>query len=317
MAPDPRLDSFATATDLPVRERPSYAVITPVRNEAANLRQLTRSLAQQTLLPSAWIIVDTGSTDATLTEARTLAEEHPWISIRELTIGPEVMRGGPIVKAFHDGLNSVPPGCEVIVKLDADITLEPDHFDRLVAEFEADDRLGIAGGTAYEQEADGTWRQRHGTGPGVWGAARAYRRACLLDILPLDERMGWDTIDLVSANVHSWETRGLLDLPFMHHRPEGVRERSRLAFRLKQGDAAHYMGYRPSYLVVRTLFRSARDPWAIAIIWGYLDAFRRRQPQHPDQAIRAYVREQQRARRLTARAREALRHRAALEDLSV
>jgi glycosyltransferase involved in cell wall biosynthesis len=293
--------------------RLAYAIITPVRDEAENLRRLAGCLGEQSLPPAAWIIVDTGSTDATVVEARALAEAHPWIALRELAIGSEVMRGGPIVKAFHDGLRGVPEACELVVKLDADITFEPDHFDRLVAAFESDERLGIGGGIAYERDADGTWRQRHGTGPGVWGADRMYRRACLDDILPLDERMGWDTIDLVSANVHGWETRGLDDLPFRHHRVEGEREVTRLEHFRKQGDASHYMGYRPSYLVARALFRSTRDPWAFGIILGYLDAAKRREPRHPDAAVRTYVRDQQRVRRLKDRAREALRHRAALE----
>jgi glycosyltransferase involved in cell wall biosynthesis len=312
--PETDSDHTARAADAGKR-RSAYAIVTPVRDEAENLRRIAGCLDEQTLRPTVWIIVDTGSTDGTLAEARALAGARPWIVVRELAIGSKVMRGGPIVKAFHDGLHAVPEACELVVKLDADITFEPDHFDRLVAAFESDARLGIGGGIAYERDADGVWRQRHGTGPGVWGADRMYRRACLDDILPLDERMGWDTIDLVSANVHGWETRGLDDLPFLHHRAEGQREITRFEFFRKQGDAAHYMGYRPSYLVVRTLFRSTRDPWAFGIILGYLDAAKRREPRHPNASVRDYVRDQQRARRLKERAREALRHRAALEDV--
>ena len=50
------------------------------------------------------------------------------------------------------------------MKLDADITLDPDHFERLLAEFERNPRLGVASGTCYEIHADGKWRQRHVAG---------------------------------------------------------------------------------------------------------------------------------------------------------
>ena len=65
-------------------------------------------------------------------------------------------------------------------------------------------RLGIASGIGYERGGDGVWRQRHGTGAGVWGANRAYRWACLQILLPLEERMGWDTIDL-SRRQSGWD----------------------------------------------------------------------------------------------------------------
>jgi hypothetical protein len=66
------------------------------------------------------------------------------------------------------------------------------------------------------------------------------------------------------------------------------------------------MGYRPSYLVLRTLYQAIREPRALAMAWGYSWAFVRRTPQLDDRAVRAYLREQQRLRALGARAREAL-----------
>jgi hypothetical protein len=191
--------------------------------------------------------------------------------------------------------------------------MEPDYFRRLLDEFARDERLGLSGGIGYEQQRNGVWRQRHGTGAGVWGACRAYRRACLDEILPLEERMGWDTIDAVAAEVRGWNARVLLDLAFLHHRVEGERDSSRFAFWTKQGHAAHYMGYRLSYLAIRTLYRSLRDPRALGIVAGYLQSSFAREPRCADTAVRAYVREQQRLTRLPQRTREALRRRAPLQ----
>ena len=48
----------------------TYAVVTPARNEEANLRRLGAALAAQTLAPAEWVVVDDGSTDATAGGAR-------------------------------------------------------------------------------------------------------------------------------------------------------------------------------------------------------------------------------------------------------
>ena len=298
----------------PSIERLSYAVITPVRDEAENLRRLAASMAAQTLRPVAWLIVDTGSTDQTLPLAEELAAEQSWVVVRQLRIGGAVMRGGPIVRAFHFGLESLPAEWDLAVKVDADTSFEPDYFDRLVTAFEQDASLGIAGGSCYEQQADGVWRQRHGTGSSVWGASRAYRRRCLDEILPLEERMGWDTIDLVGAEVRGWSTRALADLPFFHHRPEGQRDASRFSPYVRRGEAAHYMGYRLPYLAIRTLFHAVRDPAAIAIPYGYVSAALRRQERCADTAVRKSIRDQQRLSQLHLRARETLRPRGELGD---
>jgi hypothetical protein len=193
--------------------------------------------------------------------------------------------------------------------------MERDYFDRVIGEFERGDRLGIAGGIAYELEPDGVWRQRHSTGTGVWGASRAYRRTCLEEILPLDERMGWDTLDLAAASVRGWDVRVLADLPFLHHRKEGSRESSRFRHWVSHGQAAYYMGYRPMYLFLRTAYRMVRDPSALGISVGYFGSALHRESRCRDAAVTAYVRREQRLRRLPTRIRQARQTRAALARL--
>src|SRR5262249_21760011 len=157
-----------------------------------NLRRLAGCLIDQTVTPRMWMVVDDASGDQSADVVRSLARDHPWIRLTS-SEGTSLARGAPIVRAFHKALAEVEPLPDVIVKLDADISMPRDHFERLLEQFARDKRLGIAGGAGYEEQPDGEWRQRHGTGPSVWGACRAYRRECLLEILPLEEHMGWDT----------------------------------------------------------------------------------------------------------------------------
>jgi biofilm PGA synthesis N-glycosyltransferase PgaC len=300
------------------RQELSYAVITPVRNDADNLRRLAQCLATQEPLPETWLVVLNGSDDETSTVVRELEMEHAWIRRFDAQVEAGRTRAEAIVQAFEGGLSSFTKPADVVVKVDADVSFRPTFFKRLVGEFAADQRLGIASGSCYEQELDGTWRQRHGTGSGVWGCCRAYRRESLPIILPLEKRMGWDTIDLIKAQVRGWTARAFLDLPFKHHRPEGSRERTALRQWAGQGEAARYMGYRFSYLVLRTLYRSRRQPAAIAMIGGYLRAAIRRDPVIRDCEIRRFVRRQQSIWHLPSRIREARRkrHRLAADKLA-
>jgi glycosyltransferase involved in cell wall biosynthesis len=284
---------------------PTYAVVTPVRNEAENIGRLAGSLAAQTLLPSPWVIVDNGSEDGTVEAVRELEREHDRISLVEIPAPERAARGGPIVRAFAAGVETLaaePP--EVVVKLDADVSMDTDFFARLVAAFARDERLGIAGGTCYER-ADGRWLETHGTRSHVWGACRAYRWACLEEVAPLEERQGWDEIDSIRAQARGWRVRAFGDLPFRHHRPEGERDGAGRRWR-DQGDTAHYMGYRPGYLLLRTAYQALREPAALAMLSGYADATVRRQPRCPDPAVLAYIRREQGLSRLPLRIREAL-----------
>ena len=51
----------------------TYALITPARDEAENLRRLGQCLLEQTVSPAAWVVVDNGSTDDTVDVVRGLA----------------------------------------------------------------------------------------------------------------------------------------------------------------------------------------------------------------------------------------------------
>jgi glycosyltransferase involved in cell wall biosynthesis len=287
-----------------VTSRRSYAVITPARDEQENLARLAASLTSQEAMPDAWVIVDNGSRDGTQDLAAELASRHPWIRIVTAPAAQGLVRGGPVVRAFHVGLAALEPRPTFVAKVDADVSLSPSFFATLLSAFEADATLGLASGACHELQ-DGAWVRRFGTGDNVWGAARMYRRECLEDVLPLEERMGWDGIDVIKANVCGWRTAALLDLPFRHHRPEAVRDNAPRSAWVAQGRAAYYMGYRFSYLLARTLYRIRDDRSAASMVTGYLAGMVQREDRVAP-SVRSHVRRQQRWRHLPVRAREAL-----------
>jgi glycosyltransferase involved in cell wall biosynthesis len=283
----------------------SYAVITPARDEAANLPRLAESLAAQTARPRDWIIVDNGSSDGTLDVANRLTANQPWIHVLSIGGGAVADRGAPTVRALHAGIAALgehPP--EVVVNVDADVSFDPTYFEQLLDRFGSDTSLGIASGSAYELVGS-SWKQRFVTGSTVWGASRAYRWTCLQQLLPLEERVGWDGVDEFKANARGWRTATFEDLPFRHHRPEGARDGSAWRARVNQGETAYFLGYRAWYLTLRALWNCRRDVTAVGLIWGYAASALRRRERTSDAAGRAYLRLQQSPRNLGKRAFEA------------
>jgi biofilm PGA synthesis N-glycosyltransferase PgaC len=282
----------------------SYSVVTPARDEAVNLPKLAASLAAQTIRPTVWYIVDNGSSDGTLEVAHGIAGEHDWVRVLSLPGTSVADRGAPVVRALQAGIAALADPPDVLVNVDADITFEPDYFERLLAKFDGDPALGIASGSAYELRG-GRWDQRFVTGSTVWGASRAYRWDCLQELLPLEERVAWDGVDEFKANARGWRTVAFEELPFKHHRREGERDGTAWRARRNQGQAAYYLGYRPWYLLLRALWNARREPAALGMVWGYAASALRREQRNDDPDARSYLRRQQSPRNLKRRAREA------------
>jgi glycosyltransferase involved in cell wall biosynthesis len=282
----------------------SYAVVTPARDEAANLTRLATAMLGQAVLPRSWVIVDDGSQDETAQIAARLAASHPWITS---IAGPgaaagalrDGLREGRDLLAFRAGLQALPGPADVVVKLDADVSFDPDYFELLLGRFAADPALGMASGSCWELVGD-EWERQPVTDGHVRGASRAYRRHCLPVVDALEPSMGWDGVDEIKVQVLGWRTATFRDPPFRHHRPRGERERNRLRAAAARGRGAWYMGYRPSFLLLRALYRLASDPGALGMVWGYAAAGAAGSRRCPDADVVQAIRHRQRWRNLAA-----------------
>ena len=272
--------------------------MTPARDERENIVRLAESLAAQTVLPEVWVIVDDGSEDGTRELAEALAHARSWIKVIS-SPGVESHSGrlnqgrgsGRDVVAFNAGIATLDTMSDLVLKLDADVSVEPDYFERLLDAFAADPRLGIGGGVCLELE-EGRWVAQAVSGDHVRGAVRAYRKECFADVSPLVERLGWDGIDEIKARTLGWRTRSLPELTFRHHRRVGSRDGRTRAW-AGQGEAAHYMGYRPSYLLLRCAHHTMRDPAAIAMGFAFVRCALERRPRHSDETVVRQLRAEQ------------------------
>jgi poly-beta-1,6-N-acetyl-D-glucosamine synthase len=277
---------------------PTYAVVTPVRDEADHFARTAESIVSQTHRPQQWVVVDDGSTDGTREAAERYAAAHEWIDVISAEGAHERARGAPIVRAFQRGCDALREQPEVVVKLDGDLFLPPHYFEWVAETFARDPRAGIVGGVALIPE-DGRWVPERGNVLNVNGVAKAYRVACLDEIGGLRPSMGWDGIDEYGARAHGWHIRVLTELTMLHYRPRGSKQNP-LKARWEEGRGNAYMGYLPSWLLVRAAYRSlVEKPFifgGLVLLAGYVWARVRRLPQIDDPAARQELRAEQRAR---------------------
>lgn len=277
---------------------PSYAVVSPVRDEAADFDRTAESMLAQTHRPQRWIVVDDGSADGTREIADRYAAEHDWIEVVDSGQRHERARGAPIVLAFNAGRRRLAPRPDITVKLDGDLFL-PAHYFAWVARVFADDpQAGVVGGVALVHDGE-RWRPDPGTQTAVNGVAKAYRTDCLDDIGGLPAAMGWDGIDEYAARARGWHVHVLTELHVLHYRRRGSKQGWWRA-RLEEGRGNHFMGYLPSFLLVRAIYRMLVEHPPVAggllLAAGYAQARLEGRPQFPDDRARALLQAEQRRR---------------------
>jgi poly-beta-1,6-N-acetyl-D-glucosamine synthase len=283
-------------------EATRYVIVSPVRDERLYIEETILSIARQTVGPVEWVIVDDGSTDGTERIIDGWSRNYPWIQTLHLVDRGFRQPGTGVMGAFHAGYRSLKSAdWEFIIKLDGDLSLQPDYFERCFERFREDPKLGIAGGMLYLRQ-DGVLKLEAQPLFHVRGPTKIYRRLCWNAIGGLLRLPGWDTIDEVKANMLGWHTRSFPDLKVLHLRPEGAAEGTwRNA--VKKGQANHVSGYHPLFMLLKCVGRVSRKPYVIDAaghLWGFMSGALRGIPQVADPALICYLRQQQ-IRRLFGR----------------
>lgn len=252
---------------------PTYVLITPARNEEAFLEKTMESMVRQTVPPVRWIIVNDGSTDATASIVSRYVEKNGWIELVNLPERRE-RHFAAKVHAFNAGrerLQNVE--YELIGNLDADVSLDQDHFEFLLGRMKSDPRLGVAGTVFREEnycsEIDSFEGQNH-----VSGQCQLFRRACFEEIggyCP-NKAGGIDWIAVTSARMKGWKTTSFREKSFFHYRHLGTAGRSVFAAMFSYGEKDYYLGGHPLWELFRLTYRMAKRPYflgGLALGLGY------------------------------------------------
>ena len=275
---------------------PGYVIVSPTRDEAKNIALTIASVAAQTLRPLRWVIVDDGSRDHTWELVSAAAAAHPWITAVRREDRGFRKAGGGVMDAFYEGYAVVEKEpWDYVVKLDADLSFGADYFERCLAAFAADPKLGVAGGLVCVERAGQVVIEYHDPVFHVRGPCKIYRRACWEQIGGLIRAPGWDTFDHIKANRLGWSTRTFEDLKVIHHRATGTAYPAWSNW-TKNGLANYVVGYHPIFMFLKCARRAVRKPYGLAaagLMWGFLGGYLKGYPQVDDRETIRYIRKQQ------------------------
>jgi biofilm PGA synthesis N-glycosyltransferase PgaC len=188
-------------------------------------------------------------------------------------------------------------------KLDGDVQVPCDYYEKLLAAFAADQKLGIASGACLAPKGKG-WRLEKSIAVHTRGPCKVYRRACLEEIGGLTPTLGWDGLDGYMARRKGWATRTLPELKVIHFRP--VHGKRRFKGALRDGRGAYFQHYRPGYLLARAGVHLFRPPYllrGLGMLLGYLGAHLKREERIDDPELVRYIHDEQ-MRRLKKGGRE-------------
>jgi hypothetical protein len=188
-----------------------------------------------------------------------------------------------------------------IGKLDGDIELPGDYFERLLQEFDADPRLGIGGGVLVEPVGS-TWQRVRTPRHHVRGALKLYRRECFQAIGGIQERLGWDGIDQIYAQMRGYRTVAVDHLVARHHRVCGTADGALRGW-IRFGEAYHVLGFSFLWVFLKSVTCCAQRPRIVsglAVAYGYARARWRSIPSVEDPEYRRFVRRDERRRLLGA-----------------
>ena len=277
-----------------------YCLISPCRNEAEFARRTLESVANQSVPPDLWIVVDDGSTDQTPQILADYQKRLPYLKVIRREDRGKRSVGPGVVDAFYCGYSAVEEReHEYVCKLDFDLELPPRYFEILIQRMEENPRIGTCSGKAYYPDrATGQLVSEMCGDEMSVGMTKFYRKECFQQIGGLVREVMWDGIDCHRCRMLGWIAISWdePDLRFIHLRPMGSSQEGLWVGRKRHGYGQYFMGTSPVYMAVSALYRMTRRPrfWGgIAMAWGYLQAAIAGKPRYGDLEFRRFLRRYQ------------------------
>jgi len=219
----------------------NYYIVIPAYNEEKNIELTLNSILKQTILPKKIIVVNDNSTDKTLEIAERFSNKYDFIDIINTNSQQVHLPGSKVIKAFNMGLETLDENYDFIVKLDADLILPKNYFERIQTIFTENPKVGIAGGIAIIEKNEKWILENLTDDDHVRGAFKSYRKHCFIEIGKLQSEMGWDTLDEFLARYYGWKIFVDKSLKIKHLKPTG--QAYNLSSRYKQGEVFYRLGY--------------------------------------------------------------------------
>jgi len=257
----------------------TYALVTPARNEEKLIGLTIRSVLEQTVRPTKWIIVSDGSTDRTDGIVNAHIAANSWIELLRMPERKDRHFEGKALcfAAGWQRVKDLQP--DIIGNLDADVSFESDLFAFLLSKFAANPHLGMAGPAFSERGV--TYDFRFSSLQHVSGACQLFRRECLDAIggyVPI-KAGGIDVVAGLMARMRGWQTRTFPEKTIVHHRAMGTAMHAGLRAKFRLGERDYVLGRHWLWELFRSLYQMTRPPiitGGAMVLAGYVWAMLRR-----------------------------------------
>lgn len=276
------------------------AIITPAKNESANVSDLVKSVCEQSLIPDLWIFVNDSSTDDT--EKRFREEvglysdfvnkcdiqivKHSY-GRNEYALGNKYSRvvnyGMQFLKEYETINGSA---FNYVGVLDCDVFPERLYYEKLIGKMRMNDKIGIAaGGTHFEFYPDGRYFTTICSQTHAPGGCRVWRKNCL-DQTGYFISISQDSVSEARAIMLGWQVRSFSDISVRMRKRGG-----KSSFRY-YGES-EYIRWIPSwyfYLKAAKLYIKGHHQSAKDYVYGYSRAKQENLPRLTDPLAKKYYR---------------------------
>jgi len=247
-------------------------LVTPAKNEEAQIEATIRSVGRQTVLPARWVVVSDGSTDLTDAIVKEFCRANKWMDLVRVP-GDIERQFAAKVHAFKAGYAALSDTkYDVIGNLDADITFCEDYFEFLLERFQEDPRLGVAG-TPFDENGQ-RYDYNFTNIEHVSGACQLFRRECFEAIggfVPI-RGGGEDWAAVTTARMKGWVTRTFPERVCYHHRKMGAGEAGASRAWFRRGRRDYCLGWHPLWELFRAIYQMKYRPFILGgllLLLGY------------------------------------------------
>lgn len=263
----------------------TISLVTPLRDEIANLPSLFSAVANLNVTIDDWVICENGSTDGS---REFLSSHEKPETVRNLhvlnldTETAEYQLGFKYSRIVLHGMNHIflsnDNNSEFIGILDADCFPSPDYYNALLEAFLQRPDLGIVSGSLVN--TDGARLPAAKGFPR--GNSRLWRRQCLIDA-PYMVGMSADTLSAIRAEIKGWKSDALTDAIVV------TREVGMRAGPEYYGASAYYRGETLTFTLAKSISKLISNPrYGLGYLSGYVSAMKQQAPQVQDPEILAY-----------------------------